>query len=216
MGRGKRWTKQEEQALLHGVGVYGVAWFQKNTGDALDWPAAPKGRTRRAVYSKAYRMYGIGGLSRGTYTLRRLICETGYGPSHFYRAMRACGQKWKRTSVRGRYLICEDQVDELLAWLRQDYWGKRHRLYRCSWCGVEHRRHHAQGLCRRCYQRYAQRLWRAGLPIGRKELSVELRKMAQCEQVSDFLAMAMRHAQRGWAIPEESLRRLIKERRHAD
>src|SRR5512147_845390 len=121
MGRGRKWTKREEQALLHGVGVYGVAWFQKNTGDGLDWPAAPKGRTRKAIYAKARRLYGPGGLSRGSYTLRRLVRETGYGVSHFFRAMRACAQKWKRTSPRGRYLICEDQAEELLAWLRQDY-----------------------------------------------------------------------------------------------
>jgi hypothetical protein len=215
MGRGKRWTKQEEQALLHGVGVYGVAWFQKNTGDALDWPGAPKGRTRKAIYSKAYRLYGLGGLSRGAYTLRRLTRETGYGVSHFFRAMRACSQKWKRTSVHGKYLICEDQAEELLAWLRQDYWGKRRRVYRCSWCGADHRAHCAQGLCRRCYQRYAQRLRRAGLPIRGKELSVEIKRWAQRMGGRDFLDVALRQIRRGWAIPEESLRRLLKERRYA-
>lgn len=215
MGRGRRWSKREEQALLHGVGIYGVAWFQKNTGNGLDWPEAPAGRTRRAVYAKAWRLYGRGGFSRGVYTLRRLVRESGYGVSHLRRAMRACAQKWKRTSPRGRYLICEDQADELLSWLRGDYWGKRHHLYNCSWCGSTQRGHYAQGLCQRCYQRYIRRLYRAGLPIRGKELHMAIRRWGQQMGKRDFLEEALRNSRRGRAIPEEALRRMLKEWRHA-
>lgn len=215
MGRGRHWTKQEEQALLHGVGIYGVAWFERNTGDGLVWPGAPKGRTRHAIYSKARRLYGPGGLSRGVYTLSRLVRETGYGVSHFRRAMRACAQKWKRTSPRGRYLICEDQAEELVAWLRGDYWGKRHRLYNCAWCGSPSRDHYARGLCTRCYQRYARRMYRAGLPLRGKELIVEIRQWAQKVGSRDFLESALRNVMRGRVMPEEALRQWLKERRHA-
>lgn len=215
MGRGRRWTKQEEQALLHGVGIYGVSWFQNHTGDGCDWPGAPKGRTRQAVYHKARRLYGAGGLTRGVYTLRRLSRETGYGVSHFRRAMRACAQKWKRTSPRGRFLICEDQADELIAWLRGDYWGKRHRLYNCSWCGSLSRVHYAQGLCLRCYQRYTRRLSRAGLPIRGKELTMVLKRWSQQTDRCNFLEIATRFSARGRAIPEITLHQILRVWHHA-
>jgi len=216
MGHGRRWSKREERALLHGVGIYGVAWFQKNTGDGCCWPGAPKGRTRQAVYSKARRLYGAGGFSRGVYTLRRLSRDTGYGASHFHRAMRACAQKWKRTSPRGRYLICEDQVAELVAWLQADYWGKRHRLYNCGWCGSVSQAHYAQGLCRCCYQRYAHRLCRAGLPVAGKELTVALKRWIQQVGRQDFLESVVRFPDRGRAIPELVLRRILQVWRYAD
>jgi hypothetical protein len=107
-------------------------------------------------------------------------------------------------------LICEDQVEELIAWLRQDYWVKRHRLYNCGWCGSLSRIHYAQGLCGRCYQRYVRRLYRAGLPIRGKELSMVLNRWSQQSGCHDFLEIVGRFPARGRAIPEMALRQILR------
>lgn len=89
---------------------------------------------------------------------------SGFTLSHLRRAGRALQQKWLRTGPRGTYLLTEDQREELLAWLRTDYWSKKHRLYTCTWCAGVRRPHRWGGLCSRCAPRYRARFRRAGLP----------------------------------------------------
>jgi len=197
----KRWTKREEQALLQGIGVYGVSWFQRRCGDAYSWPNALPGRSVNAVYSKIRRMYGQGGLSRGSYTVTQIIRSTKYSKSQIQRAMRALGQKWKRLSATGAYLIHEDQYEDLIAWLANDYWSKKHRLYNCLWCQGHTREHSCRGLCTQCYRRYAKQLERRQLPNSTSALLALVR--AQLIDVDiDARKKIERQLSRGRALPE--------------
>jgi len=199
----RHWTKKESMALLQGAGVYGFRWFETHTGDSYDWPNAPEGRSREAIKAKAQRLYQ-GGLTRGSYTLRQVCAMSGYDASQIRRAMKALAQKWKRTSANGSYLIYEEQVDDILQWLRTDYWAKKHRLYNCVWCGSNVRPHRSVGLCARCYPKYAQRLIRAGLPVSASKLLGVIRswKMKSLEKAELELS-------RGRAVPMSILERVL-------
>lgn len=198
MTRGVRWTKKQEQALLQGVGVYGLAWFRKHGGNSFEWPNGPRGRTLYAVYSKARRMYGTGGLTRGAYSIRRIMNTSGYSLTQIRRAMRALAQKWKRLTPRGAYLIYEEQYEDLVQWLGTDYWAKHHRLYNCLWCHETRFVHKGKGLCMRCYRRYVKSLERADLPRENKELLALVRKWIDSEDKQKIEKQLLR----GRALPE--------------
>jgi len=207
----KRWTKRDEQRLLRGVGAFSIDWFLDNVGDSYvpeDWPGAPKGRTRAAVYAKAFRLYGRGGLMRGAYSLRRLMIMSGYSLTQLERARKALGQKWRRTASDGNYIIHEDQAYEMLDWLKKDYWAKKHRLYCCVWCHTREIPHRGLGLCVRCYQNYVGRLRRSGFALD----SEILLRMLQANQrlfPGRVVKKAMRELQRGRAMPESVLNTLL-------
>lgn len=160
----KRWTKAERKALLDGVGAYGLAWMRRRTTPGYRWPNAPGQRSVAAVYAKLYREYGVGGITRGTFSLRQVIHYSGYTREQLFRAQRALRQKWKRTGPRGVYLITDDQMEELLGWLQYDYWATCKRLYACVGCTTDSRPVYAVGLCRPCYQRYRRACRKAGVP----------------------------------------------------
>lgn len=207
----RKWTKREENQLLQGVGVFGIGWFRRNTQSAYDWPGAPRGRTRAALYAKARRLYGRGGFSKGSFSLRKASKVTGYSITQIKRAMEALKQKWKRTSATGSYLIFEEQLEEITQWLRKDFWSKKQRAYCCLWCQRESVGHHGRGLCFRCYQRYYQRLRRLGLPLETDQLveKIEvLRESGIIEEAS--VATALRSLERGHALPEIFLARLAR------
>jgi len=207
MGLGKHWTKSEMCALLQGAGVYGLAWFRRKCGTSYpegDWPGADQGRSDASIRHKAYRMYGTGGLTRGSYTLAQACKRTGYTRTQFERAREALAQKWKRTSPTGPFLIYEEQLDEMTCWLQVDYWSKKHRLYNCIRCGTDTRPHQSQGLCDRCFGRYAHRLIRAGFPVGCEALALCVR-----EHLEDA-AEAIEQLSRGRAVPDEVLVRLTR------
>ena len=178
MGMASRWTKTGKQSLLQGTGIYGISWFRKSGGNSYDWPNAPKGRSAAACYSQARRLFGGGGLSRGSYSVSEIVRKTGYSKTHIRRAMRALAQKWKRLSPRGSYLIYEEQYLDIIDWLMKDYWAPIHRLYNCIWCHRTNYPHEGKGLCSRCYQRYMQRLRRMGLPSDGQIL---MQYCLQCE-----------------------------------
>jgi hypothetical protein len=140
----KRWSKDDSQALFNGVGINGLVWFKKHCG----------GRTAASVYAQLRKEYGPGGLTKGVYTINELVVKTGYQQSHIFRAGDALNQKWKRLGPRGVYLITEEQVREITTWLVHDYWSKKHRLYCCAWCTVDHNLHYSVGLCSKCYAKY--------------------------------------------------------------
>jgi hypothetical protein len=198
----KRWTKREEQALMQGVGAYGIAWFCKNGGNAYDWPNALEGRTVNACYSKARRLFGNGGLSRGSYSVKSIMERTGYSKTQIRRAMKALAQKWKRLSPKGSYLIYEDQYDDLINWLVKDYWSPLHHLYNCLWCHKVDLPHEGKGLCLKCYHRYAHQLNRRGMPID-NDLLLEYIK-TNLSEIND-LNKIEKQLNRGRALPEHVL-----------
>lgn len=149
----QRWSEKAVRSLFNGLGAYGLQWFRRNTGVPHDWPNAPL-RSRSAIYNKIRREYGGGGLTRGIYTRHQLEVATGYNRHHLERARIALNQKWKRTGPRGAYLISEEQAEDIIAWLRKDYWVPGKRLYGCAWCATTKREHKGLGLCARCYYRY--------------------------------------------------------------
>jgi len=214
----RRWSKKETNQLLQGVGVYGISWFMRHTRPAYSWRGAPSGRTKKALYAKAYRLYGRGGFSRGSYSLSQVCAQTGYSKTQIRRAAAALQQKWKRTSAKGKYLIFEEQMEELADWLRFDYWAKKGRLYCCAWCGSEKRAHYAVGLCARCYQRYVGRMRRAGLSRASADLLASLAELRDTGLIPEGeVARAERALQRGHAPEERFLAMWTKLRRtHAN
>ena len=197
-GKVYSWTKREERVVFQGAGIYGLDWFQRKTGRTLD-----------AVKAKARRLYGGGGLTRGSFTLREAARQTGYHVDQLWRAMQALRQQWKRTSPRGSFLIYEEQLEELVQWLKTDYWNKRHRLYGCLWCNTESRAHYSLGLCRRCYNQYVQRLHRGGLPQSCQDLLEVVRRSLKTLKAV-FLDKAERQLARGRALPQAVLAQLLQ------
>jgi hypothetical protein len=156
--RRSKWTDKQACQLLLGIGAYGRDWFVRKTG-----------RSIAAVMAKARAQYGSGSLTRGTWSLKMACDETGYHRSQLFRAQSALGQKWRRTSARGRYIISEEQLRELTDWLEHDYWSARKGLYNCLWCTTTARPVYSIGLCRSCYDAYRRRSRALGLPQGLSE-----------------------------------------------
>lgn len=172
----RRWSKKALRDLLDGIGSYGIVWFQRKANAPGDYEGAE--RSRQAIYNAALRLCGPGGLTRGTYTVNRLARDTGFSKSHLYRARNALRQKWKRLGPRGAHIITEEQVQDILEWLKHDYWSKSKRLYCCAGCQTEKRPHRCLGLCQPCYFRYRRRLEGLGIPTDRDDL---LSRMANLE-----------------------------------
>jgi len=172
-GEGRRWSNKELRALLTGIGAYGIKWFQKRTDAPNDWPNAPDHRSLYAIKAAARRHCGPGGLTRGSYTLHHVMQATNYSRTQILRARDALGHKWKRMRVRGNYIITEEQVDEMVEWLKHDYWDKDQHLYCCLGCQTEKRTAFGLGLCGRCYWRYRRLCVRLDVPTspkGQREL----------------------------------------------
>lgn len=191
---------------MQGIGVYGIAWFRKKGGNANDWPNALPGRSAKACYNKALRLFGTGGLSRGSYSIEEIITRTGYSKTQIRRAMKALAQKWKRLSPGGSYLIYEDQYDDIVNWLIKDYWSKMHRLYKCLWCHGTKYAHKSKGLCLKCYRRYFQQLKRSGHTPNNKLLT-EYLKVNHPDY--EGLKKAVNQLSRGRALPEEAIQCLL-------
>jgi len=149
----RRWTDAEVRRLFNGLGAFGVNFFQRGTLPP-EGARGPQRRSGPAVYAKARRLYGHGGLTRGAHTLHGLATTTGYHRRQLNRARTALNQKWKRTSTHGAYLITDDQATDILEWLKHDYWVSSKRLYGCMWCATQTREHKGLGLCVRCYGQY--------------------------------------------------------------
>lgn len=184
-GGGRRWTKEELQALLNGIGAYGIKWFQKRTQPPNDWPNAPKHRSVDAIYAAARRHFGPGGLTRGSYSLHHVMQVTGYSRTQVLRARDALGQKWKRLGPGGNYLISEEQLGEVCDWLRHDYWDKDKHLYCCLGCQTEKRRPFGLGLCGRCYSRYRRLCLRLNLPTSQEGQAEVLRKVLEGDKAEE-------------------------------
>ena len=164
MAGARRWSKREVNNLLLGAGAFGIEWLRAQTGQPYG-EHGPKHRSEKAVRNKASIM-GLGGLTRGAYTLRSLMRETGYTRKQLVRAQYALNQKWKRSGPRGYFLVTEDQRDDILEWLKHDYWCRPKHLYACMWCGGSRRPHYSAGLCGTCHRRHLRLCGQLGLPAG--------------------------------------------------
>ncbi len=140
---GRKWSPGEERALFHAAGTSANAKLRRVSGD----------RSLAAISEKIRRDFGPGGRFRGTWSLRKLMNESGYSDSQLIRARGALGQAWRKSCKGGRYLISQEQVEDLIEWLTHDYWSSVHRLYACRGCGERKKPHRARGLCASCYRR---------------------------------------------------------------
>lgn len=148
------WTNKQLKALLDNIGVAGWSVLQRKTG----------GRSKAAIYSAIQKHFGGGGITRGTYQLEEAMAETGYSRTQLQRAARALNQRWLRTKKRGAWLITGEQLEDMVDWLRVDYWSKPLELYCCLQCGTTARPHHRAGLCLRCFWRFRRAAAKAGVP----------------------------------------------------
>ena len=153
-----RWTREESLAVFSGVGSYGWSGLMSRT----------IGRSAEAVRLRIRRM-SCGGVTRGTYTLNQLVITTGYNRSQLRRAQSALNQKWARMGKRGAHIITDDQAQDIIEWLKHDFWNIKRRLYGCIWCSTSDRPHRSSGLCTRCAHRYRRRCLELGLPTSLKE-----------------------------------------------
>lgn len=196
----KRWTKDQQLALLNHMGVSGVAKLKREVGGS---------RSEKAISAKAWREYETGSLTRGSYSLRALQAETGYAKSQLHRAQRALRQRWHRTKAGGVYMISLAQLDELTEWLKTDYWGPRFALYGCTWCTTQARPHRQLGLCSRCYFQYRRRCQAAGLPTVHAEMLNSLEQYRDQIDCGTLAAMERRLRQ-GLALSRRQLAALVQ------
>ena len=205
----KRWSKDAERALLQGIGFYGLDWFQRQGGAPYDYPNAPTKRSRQAVYAKARELFGPGGLTRGVYTLTRLARDTGYDPGQIHRAGSALNQKWKRLGPRGVYLLTDEQSEDILEWLKHDFWCKSLRLYACSWCGTKTKPPKGAGLCGSCYFKHRRWCQKAGIPESAEAQFAWVVSASRLDRWTaderDFLEAAKSRLENGKSLSREQL-----------
>lgn len=193
-----RWSLVQVRALLDGVGGFGWQVLERRTG-----------RTRRAITAKVFREFSGGGITRGSYSLKEICEETGYLPKQFKRAREALQQRWIRTARGGDFLIAPEQVDEMVAWLKNDYWSQKTKLYACTRCGTDSNPHYMHGLCYRCFRFIRYRLEKAGLSaVPQKLLDVTL----QLEQ-TDAVIRSIAALERGQLPQWADLKKVIEIRR---
>ena len=198
MSKLPRWTPEQEKILLNGIGVYGLDWLRRHVGD----------RSTCALQAKIRRQFGIGGgYCRGTYTLLQAADLTGYERPMLRRAGKALGQRWARTGRGGNFLITDDQMAEVVEWLRDDYWSKKLRLYCCVECGTDRKPHHRLGLCGRCYHRTRRVCTRFGARLVITDLTalVDQAKEEAPQGVLHFLSRLYRDLEAGKSPVEEDL-----------
>lgn len=164
----RRWTTAEKRAVFSGVGTQGWSVLLRKAGDSYREPWLSEGRSVEAVRRQIRRMCGSGA-RRGSISLRRLSEVTGYCSGQLRRAQGALNQSWQRMSHRGSYLITEEQVSDLVAWLAHDFWSSKKRLYCCLWCSSSSRPHRSGGLCGRCFFKYRRRCLENGLPSSLRQ-----------------------------------------------
>lgn len=142
--------------MLRSVGGAGLRGLIRASG----------GRSAAAIRARLHRDTGSSSLRRGSLSLRQVCLTTGYSRTQLLRARTALGQRWRRTKRGGVFLITEEQRQEIVDWLAQDYWDKDRQLYGCLWCTTTTRPPKGLGLCGRCYFRHRRECGRRGLPTA--------------------------------------------------
>ncbi len=186
------------------VGAFGLAYITKHVG-----------RSSPAVYSKIAELYGGGGISRGTLSLQETAERTGYDPKQLQRAGRALGQRWQRTSSKGRVMLSDDQVEAHGKWLSHDYWCSRARTYACAYCGRNDGTPKGVGLCKSCYDILRKQFVEAGLPFGAEGLLSIVRQVrgAPAPEFHDWLEAFEASLEEGCILTRGTLDRLFLEAR---
>jgi hypothetical protein len=91
-------------------------------------------------------------------------------------------------------LVTDEQLEEIVLWLRHDYWCVRHRLHFCLWCGTREHASYAAGLCGPCYFQYRRLCLRLGLPTtleAQRELVTERTVAAVVQNLISGRALSM-------------------------
>ena len=162
------WSKTEEMILVKNVGHSSI--FELMELLPLRTRASIESRCRRLGFSP----------TQGTFTRCGIERETGYDWRQIRRARDAIGQVWKRYGVR-KYIISEEQVDEITDWLKNEKrkWSKRWNLDACVSCGAsgfsERDRHSGDGLCKREWdqRRYVRNMTAKNVADGKLTLLTE-------------------------------------------
>lgn len=200
-----RWTSDRLKVLFDGVGSFGWRTLERRTG-----------ATRNAIWKAIQRYYGGGGITRGTYSLSQAMAETGYASTQLRRAARALGQRWNRTGKGSvhHFLITGEQLEEMAAWLKVDYWAIGLKLYGCTNCGTNEAPHHRVGMCRPCYFRCRRIAIQNGLPYRISDLIDIVRSIDIGSDGADIL----QSLRSGYGLNQRQLRRLggVYARQHSD
>lgn len=150
--RYKKWEPEEVKVLLDDIGSFGWKALERRSK-----------HSKTEIWAKVNREFGGGGITRGSYSLSQAMDETGYARSQFIRASKALNQRWLRTAKGGNYLITAEQLEDMVFWLKDDFWSAKHHLYGCMQCEGSKDRHYAIGLCFKCYhkvKRYVKRTFK--------------------------------------------------------
>jgi hypothetical protein len=108
-----RWSKDEDQELMRLSEKYSPLTIAK--------------KMTRSYPSIKERMISLGIKAfNGTYSAKAAAEYTGYAVSQLERARDAVGQTWKKQphSWTKRYVITEEQLEELCEWLKNETWKK--------------------------------------------------------------------------------------------
>lgn len=161
---GPRWTQAEKDKLQAMAGAITRRSLRVAFPD----------RTYEAVLRMASRLGFT--LHQGTWTLRRLMDETGYNQKQIFRARDELRQHWMRTDYKDRshlvdgvrrggtrYLISDEQALAIIDYLKDEHkrykYTSRHGTPRLRWakgydccqdCGTTKRPHYGKGCCQPC------------------------------------------------------------------
>ncbi len=128
-----------------------------NRGDSVPVAVLAErlGRSEAAVRKQLQRLK-IHRRRKATFSEERLARELGFHRSVIRRVAKEHGQRWLANGRQGngvRYSITENQAKQIKETLIQTQWSRKYD--QCFGCGtngqVGHQKHHAHGLCRRCY-----------------------------------------------------------------
>lgn len=206
----KRWSKDDDRALFMGLGAYGTEWFKPRVGRSYDYKGAPTQRTTKALYGRVRRLCDGGGLGRGAISLRQLRMTSGYSDCQILRAREALNQKWKRINPGGAYIITEEQAEDVLSWLKNDYWAPILRIYACVDCGTRKHKHRSLGHCEECYWVLRKALYAAKFPTRREPLLARLTEIGVglAGEAADLCQRMIQHLREGRAPTCHEIRRL--------
>lgn len=148
----RRWNDSAGRFLLDAIGSFGWSVLERKSA-----------HTKTQIQDFVRYHFGGGGITRGSYSLAQAMVETGYSRSQFARAAKALNQRWLRTARGGNFLITAEQLEDMAAWLKQDFWCPKHHLYKCIDCATTERPHFSMGMCVRCYRRVERYMRALGL-----------------------------------------------------
>jgi hypothetical protein len=110
---------------------------------------------------------------------------------------------------KGVYLLTDEQVEDILEWLKHDFWSKALRLYACVWCGTQTKPHKGAGLCSSCYWKHRRYCAAQGIPESVEAQCVWVEQALESEwsaSESNFLETAKIRLLSGKSLSPEQLK----------